>query len=168
MARISREERLSALKCELGGGKVVSLYDLRGFSRVVVAAGDAEYCVAAVAAAETVREPLVERGVLVVPVVLPGGDAARGGRPSPTKDDKRFRASPSPWISGRGGSKSRRRRPRWRRGRGCTSVCAWTAACDRAGRGSRPGIDSPSSFPRRIRGVASWTASTGASAWTRE
>ena len=76
MARISREERLSALKCELGGGKVVSLYDLRGFSRVVVAAGDAEYCVAAVAAAETVREPLVERGVLVVPVVLPGGDAA--------------------------------------------------------------------------------------------
>ena len=30
MARISREERLSALKCELGGGKVVSLYDLRG------------------------------------------------------------------------------------------------------------------------------------------
>ena len=42
-------------------------------------------------------------------------------------------------------------------GKGCTSVCAWTAACDRAGRGSRPGIDSPSSFPRRIRGAASWT-----------
>ena len=95
MARISREERLSALKCELGGGKVVSLYDLRGFSRVVVAAGDAEYCVAAVAAAETVREPLVERGVLVVPVVLPGGDAGDAAAvPPPTKDDKRFRASP--------------------------------------------------------------------------
>jgi hypothetical protein len=44
MSRISREERLSNLKCELAGGKVVSLYDLRGFSRVVVAAGDVEYC----------------------------------------------------------------------------------------------------------------------------
>ena len=29
MARISREERLSNLKCELAGGKVVSLHDLR-------------------------------------------------------------------------------------------------------------------------------------------
>ena len=62
MARISREERLSALKCELSSGKVVSLFDLRGFSRVVIAAGDADYCNASIAAAEAVRDPLLERG----------------------------------------------------------------------------------------------------------
>jgi hypothetical protein len=49
MSRISREERLSELRCQLSSGKdgaagkVVSLYDLRGFSRVVIVAGDAAY-----------------------------------------------------------------------------------------------------------------------------
>ena len=43
---------------------MVELFDLRGFSRVVIAAGDPDYCHASIAAAEAVRDPLLERGVL--------------------------------------------------------------------------------------------------------
>lgn len=50
----------------------MSLFDIRGFSRVVIAAGDAEYCNASIAAAEAVRDPLLERGVLMIPLVLGG------------------------------------------------------------------------------------------------
>jgi len=110
MARISREERLSNLKCELSTGKVVSLYDLRGFSRVVIVAGDVVYCAEAIAAAETHRKALVERGVLMVPLVLSDGgrqlndsqpiiegDASTSAStsiPPPTDEDRRFRATP--------------------------------------------------------------------------
>jgi hypothetical protein len=97
MARISREERLSNLKCELAGGKVVSLYDLRGFSRVVVAAGDVEYCSAAIESAEALRDPLVERGVLLVPVVITTDDGGISGNtllPQVAAEDRKFRASP--------------------------------------------------------------------------
>ncbi len=96
MARISREERLSNLKCELAGGKVVSLYDLRGFSRVVVAAGDVEYCSAAIETAEALRDPLVERGVLLVPVVITddGGISGNATLPQVAEADRKFRASP--------------------------------------------------------------------------
>ena len=93
MARISREERLSNLKCELAGGKIVSLYDLRGFSRVVVAAGDVSYCSAVIEAAERVRDPLVERGVLLVPVITDDTDD-KTTLPPVTEADRRFRASP--------------------------------------------------------------------------
>jgi len=98
MARISREERLSALKCELSSGKVVSLFDLRGFSRVVIAAGDADYCNASIAAAEAVRDPLLERGVLVIPLVLGGRgvgqiNSAQIDAPDDATD-RRFRATP--------------------------------------------------------------------------
>jgi len=93
MARISREERLSDLQCELAGGKRVSLYDLRGFSRVVVAAGDATYCNAAIEAAEAFRDPLVERGVLLIPVIIAGDEDTRA-LPPVGDDDRRFRASP--------------------------------------------------------------------------
>ena len=93
MARISREERLSALKCELSSGKVVSLFDLRGFSRVVIAAGDADYCNASIAAAEAVKDPLLERGVLVIPLVLNGDTAVSVDAPDDATD-RRFRATP--------------------------------------------------------------------------
>ena len=96
MSRISREERLSNLKCELAGGKVVSLYDLRGFSRVVVAAGDVEYCSKAIETAEALRDPLVERGVLLVPVVITddGGISGNATLPQVADADRKFRASP--------------------------------------------------------------------------
>ena len=100
MARISREERLSALKCELSSGKVVSLFDLRGFSRVVIAAGDADYCNASIAAAEAVRDPLLERGVLVIPLAL--GDANESVNAPDDATDRRFRATPvytDKWVA---------------------------------------------------------------------
>jgi hypothetical protein len=96
MSRISREERLSNLKVTLAGGKVVSLYDLRGFARVVVVAGNKQYCDAAVQNAEQFREQLIERGVLLVPVVVDGGSS--GGFQSDglelSTGDRRFRARP--------------------------------------------------------------------------
>lgn len=94
MARISREERLSALKCELSSGKVVSLFDLRGFSRVVIAAGDADYCAEAIAAAEAVKDPLLERGVLVIPLVLGGDGKLQSVEAPDDATDRRFRATP--------------------------------------------------------------------------
>ena len=94
MARISREERLGALRCQLVGGKSVSLFDLRGFSRVVVAAGSAQYCAAAVEAAESHRDALVERGVLLVPVVLEPPSNGPSPVPEASEADKRFRAAP--------------------------------------------------------------------------
>jgi hypothetical protein len=92
MARISREERLSDLRCELSSGKTVSLFDLRGFSRVVIAAGDAAYCDAAIEQAEQVRDPLVERGVLLIPLVLDG--SGNESIAPPNDADRRFRATP--------------------------------------------------------------------------
>ena len=72
---------------------MTSLYDLRGFSRVVVAAGDAAYCAAAIEAANATRDPLVERGVLLVPVVVEG-DASSTTLPPILENDRRFRAAP--------------------------------------------------------------------------
>merc|ERR1712216_95402 len=43
MSRIGREERLGGLKVELTTGKIVRMQSLRGFSRVVLFAGDLEY-----------------------------------------------------------------------------------------------------------------------------
>ena len=94
MSRISREERLSNLKVTLAGGKVVSLYDLRGFARVVVVAGNKHYCDAAVQNAEQFREQLIERGVLLVPVVVDGGSSEFQFADDLDPLDRRFRARP--------------------------------------------------------------------------
>ena len=94
MSRISREERLSNLKVTLAGGKVVSLYDLRGFARVVVVAGNTHYCDAAVQNAEQFREQLIERGVLLVPVVVDGGSSEFQFADDLDPLDRRFRARP--------------------------------------------------------------------------
>ena len=93
MARIGREERLGRLRCELGGnGKTVRLEQLRGFSRVVVVSGDAEYVNDAIADAEAVREALMERGVLIVPVL--NGASADGEVAPVGEEDRKFRATP--------------------------------------------------------------------------
>ena len=167
MARISREERLSNLKCELAGGKVVSLYDLRGFSRVVVAAGDAAYCAAAIEAANAVRDPLVERGVLLVPVVVEG-DASSTTLPPILENDRRFRAAPVSVDKYRRWFDEQKNEAKVAKGRACTSVCAWTGACGRPAWACPRGRGSRRSCRPRTRGEASWTASTGASGWTRE
>ena len=89
MARIGREERLGRLRVELAGGKAVRLEDLRSFSRVVVVSGDEAYVRTALGDAEDVREALIARGVLVVPVIR--GD---GAIEAPSAEDRKFRCSP--------------------------------------------------------------------------
>ena len=89
MARIGREERLGRLRVELAGGKTVRLEDLRSFSRVVVVSGDEAYVRTALEDAEDVREALIERGVLVVPVIR--GD---GAIEAPSAEDRKFRCTP--------------------------------------------------------------------------
>ena len=82
MARIGREERLGRLRSELANGRGTQLEDLRGFARCVVVAGDDAYVRTALEDAERVREGLIERGVLIIPVSRVGrrgGTAARRG-----------------------------------------------------------------------------------------
>ena len=93
MARISREETLSALRVSLSSGKTVKLAAMRGFARVVLAAGPAAYVAEAAAAAEPYREALLARGVLFVPFVT-DGPALPPGPPPATAADKRWRAEP--------------------------------------------------------------------------
>lgn len=54
----------------LASGKALRLTDLRGSARVVLAAGTRAQIAAALREAEPLREELVKRGVLVVPVAL--------------------------------------------------------------------------------------------------
>ena len=90
MARIGREERLGRLRCELANGRGVRLEDLRGFSRCVVVAGDDEYVKTAIEDAERVREALIERGVLIIPV----STSASGTTVAPpSAEDLKFRAT---------------------------------------------------------------------------
>ena len=65
------------------------LEDLRSFSRVVVVSGDEAYVRTALGDAEDVREALIARGVLVVPVIR--GD---GAIEAPSAEDRKFRCSP--------------------------------------------------------------------------
>jgi hypothetical protein len=90
MARIGREERLGRLRLELAGGRSVRLEDLRGFSRAVIVSGDGEYLRDAIGDAERVREELVKRGVLVIPVPT----TASADVPTPAAEDRKFRATP--------------------------------------------------------------------------
>jgi hypothetical protein len=89
MARIGREERLGRLRVELAGGKTARLEDLRSFSRCVIVSGDEAYARTALEDAEDVREALIERGVLVVPVIR--GD---GAIEAPSAEDRKFRCTP--------------------------------------------------------------------------
>ena len=93
MARISREETLSALRVALSSGKTVRLAAMRGFARVVLAAGPPAYVEEAAAAAEPYREALLARGVVFVPFVTDGPALAPGPTPT-TAADKRWRAEP--------------------------------------------------------------------------
>ena len=80
MARIGREERLGRLRCELANGRGTRLEDLRGFARCVVVAGDDAYVRTALEDAERVREALIERGVLIIPVSTNGSSAVEPPR----------------------------------------------------------------------------------------
>lgn len=100
LARLQREETLGALPIRLASGKSLTLGDLRGSARVVVAAGTPQQVAAAVAAAEPLREELVKRGVLLVPVPIyddSADAAAAAATPAlapPSAEDQRWRAEP--------------------------------------------------------------------------
>eukprot|EP00899_Mesostigma_viride_P006456 jgi/Mesvir1/15811/Mv03367-RA.1 len=118
LAKMDREEELGECRLELGSGRVVTLEQLRTSLRVVLVAGSEEHCRKAIKEARTHQSALMERGVLVVPLVLPitaydrvGGfskeASGAGAVPLSAKDiaskrDKRFLAvpiAPAKWAS---------------------------------------------------------------------
>lgn len=70
LARLTREETLGRLQVELANRKRLKLFDLRSFSRVVIAAGSPEQVEAAVKQAEPFRDELLARGILIVPLPI--------------------------------------------------------------------------------------------------
>uniref|UniRef100_A0A7N0SYG8 Protein LOW PSII ACCUMULATION 1, chloroplastic n=2 Tax=Kalanchoe fedtschenkoi TaxID=63787 RepID=A0A7N0SYG8_KALFE len=72
IARLSREENLSNLKVRVNEKRIVPLSSLRGIARLVICAGPASYISEAFRRSESFTDALVERGVLVVPLVTDG------------------------------------------------------------------------------------------------
>jgi len=73
LQRITREETLSLLQVELSNGRVVPLSRLQGFARPVVVAGPLEFVETAMKEAEPFKKELLERGVILMPLVRGGG-----------------------------------------------------------------------------------------------
>ncbi|KAG2502156.1 hypothetical protein HYH03_000643 [Edaphochlamys debaryana] len=94
--RLKREEGLGALPIRLASGKTLRLEDLRGNARVVVAAGTPEQVSQALQEAEPLREELIRRGVIVVPLPLfkSEGEAEAAALPPLTSADQRWRVEP--------------------------------------------------------------------------
>ena len=94
MSRIGREERLGGLKVELTTGKIVRMQSLRGFSRVVLFAGDLEYLEKSLEVAEEYKDELIKKGVFLVPVAMDDEAATKLNKPdNAKKDERRFRGS---------------------------------------------------------------------------
>ncbi|CAM8928010.1 unnamed protein product [Rhodiola kirilowii] len=72
IARLSREENLSNLKLRVSEKKIIPLSSFRGIARFVICAGPASYISEAFRRSESFTDALVERGVLVVPLVTDG------------------------------------------------------------------------------------------------
>ena len=96
MSRIGREERLGGLKVELTTGKIVRMQSLRGFSRVVLFAGNKEYLESSLQSAELYREELISKGVFLVPVPLDDEKNTPTVLEKPNnaiKDERKFRGT---------------------------------------------------------------------------
>jgi hypothetical protein len=98
MNRLTREEKLGRLTVKLANGKVVPLSQLRGTSRVVIAAGTQAQLSAACEDAEPMKEELIRRGVFLV--LCPLFDEEPSSSPSssldpPQPEDLRWRATPA-------------------------------------------------------------------------
>ena len=101
MARLMREDQLGMCQVELANKKVLRLGQLRGAARPVIVVGSQEQVSNALKLAEKYRQPLMERGVLVIgiPIYPDGTEAgAEAGAdqeiPALTKEDLRWRANP--------------------------------------------------------------------------
>eukprot|EP00850_Spirogloea_muscicola_P002276 SM000008S22365 [mRNA] locus=s8:1249062:1250955:- [translate_table: standard] len=75
-ARFSREENLANLRLEFPGKKVLTVGQLRGSRRVILIGGSSEHVQQSLAVAEPLKEALIERGVLVVPLPTDGSNTA--------------------------------------------------------------------------------------------
>lgn len=69
LSRLSREESLSNLKLRVDDKKIIPVSTLRGIARLVVCAGPASFITESFNRSEPFTESLLERGVLVVPLV---------------------------------------------------------------------------------------------------
>lgn len=98
MARLLREDQLGMCQVELANKKVLRLGQLRGAARPVIVVGSQEQVNDAIKLAEKYREPLMERGVLVIGIPVYGdGEGATGSAediPELVADDLRWRAKP--------------------------------------------------------------------------
>eukprot|EP00238_Polyblepharides_amylifera_P007619 CAMPEP_0196593236 /NCGR_PEP_ID=MMETSP1081-20130531/75112_1 /TAXON_ID=36882 /ORGANISM="Pyramimonas amylifera, Strain CCMP720" /LENGTH=249 /DNA_ID=CAMNT_0041917167 /DNA_START=418 /DNA_END=1167 /DNA_ORIENTATION=+ len=97
MARISREETLSMLQVELASGRIVQLEKLRNFARPVIVAGSAEDVQKHIEAAEPYKVALLERGVVIMPLVLDNGALKEEVKEEKEEKDNakaRWRATP--------------------------------------------------------------------------
>ncbi|CAI5457925.1 unnamed protein product [Closterium sp. Yama58-4] len=73
--RLTREENLAKLRLELPTGRIVSLAQLQGSCRLIIVAGPLSHVQTALAAAEPYRAALLERAVVVAPLVTVGAEA---------------------------------------------------------------------------------------------
>ncbi len=98
MARLLREDQLGMCQVELANKKVLRLGQLRGAARPVIVVGSQEQVRSALKLAEKYREPLMERGVLVIGIpVYDDGEGAEGAAediPELVAEDLRWRAKP--------------------------------------------------------------------------
>jgi len=93
LARLTREERLGAQYVELIGGKLVRLREMRSFVRIVVVAGTREQVKESIAAAEPLKEKLMERGVMIIALPIFDEDEGNGQEQvelSQSDEDKRY------------------------------------------------------------------------------
>ncbi|KAI9085852.1 hypothetical protein K1719_032266 [Acacia pycnantha] len=72
LSRLSREENLSNLKLRVNDKKIIPVSTLRGIARLVICAGPASFVTESFNRSEPFTESLLERGVLVVPLVTDG------------------------------------------------------------------------------------------------
>lgn len=72
LAKLSREECLSNLKIRVDDKRVIPVSSLRGAARLVILAGPASFIVESFNLSKPFTEGLLERGVLVVPLVTDG------------------------------------------------------------------------------------------------
>ena len=99
MARLLREDLLGMCQVELANRKVLRLGQLRGAARPVIVVGSQEQVSNALKLAEKYRQPLMERGVLLIGIPMyPGGEASSSPDsteiPELAEDDLRWRANP--------------------------------------------------------------------------
>ncbi|XP_027935123.1 protein LOW PSII ACCUMULATION 1, chloroplastic isoform X2 [Vigna unguiculata] len=76
VARLSREESLSNLKLRVDEKKIIPMSSLRGIARLVICAGPASFVTESFKRSEPFTESLLDRGVLVVPLVTDGNSPA--------------------------------------------------------------------------------------------